>query len=77
VETLMDEMDRAQGHNEDFQSFALHHQQKNREPGNYTGELCLDCEEIIPVKRRQAVPGCRRCISCQEEFEIHLHWRSM
>lgn len=32
-------------------------------------EFCEDCEEPIPEKRRRAVPGCRRCLTCQLEFE--------
>ena len=30
---------------------------------------CIDCEEIIPEARRKAVPGCERCVSCQEIYE--------
>lgn len=30
---------------------------------------CLECEEPIPEKRRQAVPGCRYCVSYQQELE--------
>jgi phage/conjugal plasmid C-4 type zinc finger TraR family protein len=69
----MDEIDQAQGHNEDFQAAALRLQQTRREPANYTGLWCLDCEEVIPEKRRAAVPGCRRCIDCQETLE---QWRA-
>ena len=32
-------------------------------------ELCEDCGGRIPERRRQAVPGCTRCIGCQEEAE--------
>jgi phage/conjugal plasmid C-4 type zinc finger TraR family protein len=32
-------------------------------------EHCEDCEQPIPKKRRLAVPGCRRCVACQQEFE--------
>lgn len=32
-------------------------------------ECCEDCGREIPEKRRQAVPGCTRCIACQEEAE--------
>ena len=67
----MDEIDQAQAYSEDFQSFALQQQKLGREPGNYTGNLCLDCEEEIPEKRRQAAVGCRRCIDCQTLYE-HL-----
>jgi phage/conjugal plasmid C-4 type zinc finger TraR family protein len=69
VETLMDEIDQAQAYSDDFQAFALRQQQVAREPANSTGLWCLDCEEVIPEKRRAAVPGCRRCIDCQQTFE--------
>lgn len=29
-------------------------------------EDCIDCGEEIPEKRRNAIKGCMRCISCQE-----------
>jgi len=32
-------------------------------------ERCEDCGGRIPERRRQAVPGCTKCISCQEEAE--------
>jgi len=30
---------------------------------------CEDCGEPIPDARRRAMPGCTRCIRCQEKFE--------
>jgi len=30
---------------------------------------CEDCGDDIPAIRRQAVPGCTRCIVCQEVQE--------
>lgn len=30
---------------------------------------CQDCEEPIPEARRKAVPGVRRCVSCQAEAD--------
>ncbi len=30
---------------------------------------CVDCEEIIPEARREALPGCERCIDCQTDLE--------
>lgn len=30
---------------------------------------CEDCGDAIPEARRQAVPGCTRCVYCQEYFE--------
>jgi phage/conjugal plasmid C-4 type zinc finger TraR family protein len=37
-----------------------------------TGESALECEdcgEPIDEKRRQALPGVRRCLACQTELE--------
>jgi len=37
-----------------------------------TGESlthCAECEEPIPEARRKAVPGVRRCVDCQEEWD--------
>ena len=28
---------------------------------------CAECEEPIPEKRRQAIPGVKLCIECQQE----------
>lgn len=30
---------------------------------------CKDCGDDIPLKRRKAMPGCQRCIHCQERQE--------
>ena len=27
---------------------------------------CIDCDKPIPQARREVVPGCDRCIDCQE-----------
>jgi len=66
----MDEIDQAQTYSEDFQAFVLKQQQLSREPTNYTGTDCIDCSEEIPEKRRLAVPGCLRCIECQQDHEM-------
>lgn len=36
-----------------------------------SAEFCEDCGIDIPLKRRQAVPGCQRCVTCQRLKE----WR--
>lgn len=33
---------------------------------------CEDCGAEIPIRRRQLMPGCRRCTDCQSLLE---HWR--
>ncbi len=65
----MDEIDQAQAYSEDFQAFALRQHQLGQEPGNYTGIYCMDCDDEIPEARRKAMPGCCRCVDCQEEHE--------
>jgi len=64
----MDDIDRAPQNQLDDISRAL----RNRIPraGNMAGKThCEDCDGEIPAARRQAVPGCTRCIRCQEQFE--------
>ena len=36
-----------------------------RLPRGPSAEYCDECGELIPEKRREAVPGVRRCIQCQ------------
>lgn len=41
---------------------------------------CVECGDDIPQARREAVPGCRTCASCQEEIELKnkqvgVRWR--
>jgi phage/conjugal plasmid C-4 type zinc finger TraR family protein len=73
----VDEIDLTPPHEERFQAEALAIQQSHREPDDNPGDDCLDCGNEIPLERRLAKPGCRRCISCQEAHEIHLHWRAL
>jgi len=32
---------------------------------------CEACDELIPGRRRKAIPGVRLCIQCQSELEKH------
>ena len=34
--------------------------------------LCEDCTDPIDAERRRALPGARRCLSCQEARECGL-----
>lgn len=49
------------------QSLARQQSQSNGAGKSYTH--CADCGEPIAEKRRQAVPGCTRCVTCQAEAE--------
>ncbi|QIL81757.1 TraR/DksA family transcriptional regulator [Diaphorobacter sp. HDW4A] len=31
--------------------------------------FCIECGDDIPEKRRKAVPGCERCVSCMAVYE--------
>jgi len=41
----------------------------HRESQELDDSTCVNCGDIIPVARRRALPGCRTCLPCQEEFE--------
>lgn len=30
---------------------------------------CLDCDEAIPQRRRESLPGVQRCVDCQDRIE--------
>lgn len=36
-----------------------------RMPAGESAEYCDDCGELIPERRRAALPGVRTCINCQ------------
>ena len=38
-----------------------------RGPQGESAAFCVDCEEPIPEKRRQALPGVKLCTDCQQE----------
>lgn len=64
----MDDTDRAQESTEQFLADVLDRHQRSR-PAGPALEECEDCGEEIPTKRREAQPGCTRCIQCQTNFE--------
>jgi phage/conjugal plasmid C-4 type zinc finger TraR family protein len=37
--------------------------------------ICIDCGEPIPEARQRALPGCRRCIECQQRYESRINGR--
>lgn len=42
---------------------------RSRLAGGESLTHCEECEEEIPEARRQAVPGVRLCVRCQEEAD--------
>ena len=74
---MPDELDRAQEHEQELRDDALAARFRHVHGELSADELaaidwrvasalaCADCDEPIPVARRQAVPGCTRCVDCQ------------
>lgn len=38
-------------------------------PAGQSYSHCEECGDDIPEARRKAVPGCHRCIHCQQRYE--------
>ena len=38
---------------------------RSRLPVGESEEWCVECGEAIPQKRREALPGVKRCVGCQ------------
>lgn len=39
------------------------------DPSAESEPFCVECGDTIPEARREAVPGCRFCVTCQMELE--------
>lgn len=70
---MTDVIDRASEYEEQVLKNALARQ---RQRANLTYKTlvdsaleCADCGEVIPLKRRQAALGCKRCVECQQILE--------
>ncbi|SCY71080.1 TraR/DksA family transcriptional regulator [Desulfoluna spongiiphila] len=66
----MDICDKANDYADHLNRNALANQlAKGRSPVGDSFTECVDCGEPIPIKRRQAMPGCVRCVSCEARHE--------
>lgn len=65
----MDPLDRAAEYEANHREGALARQREQSQSHAISAYECEECGEPIPEARRQAVAGCRCCISCQEEME--------
>lgn len=64
----MDEADQAYVFSERYLQGAIVENAKKLRPA--VGRIfCDECGEEIPLARREAMPGCIRCVECQTEFE--------
>lgn len=67
----MDEIDRAQAQQSEFNAEALREHQRRQQTGPGTSE-CESCGTDIPVARRMAQPSCTHCIECQTKLEMNF-----
>jgi phage/conjugal plasmid C-4 type zinc finger TraR family protein len=68
----MDQADIADQYLEDYLEYAIStargvHQNIGRVSRSAIN--CIDCDDQIPAARRNAIIGCKRCVSCQADFE--------
>ncbi|CAI8707770.1 DnaK suppressor protein [Pseudomonas sp. IT-196MI5] len=61
---MADEIDRANDQAQYLLDIAL--QSRRRAPSNrVSAEFCDDCDDPIPLLRRQTIVGCQTCVDCQ------------
>lgn len=74
-ERLTDKIDRAAELTAQFTRAALeaHLARPNLSVGEQRvvdgAAVCVECDEAIPPARLRALPGCIRCVTCQEEID--------
>jgi len=71
---MPDDMDRVQELSEQILEDALNEHRRRTYTTGASLENCCICEKEIPEARRQAMPGCCKCIACQTEYE-QMHGR--
>lgn len=69
---MADLVDRAQARERELLEDALAQQAAKRARSGPSRTFCSDCGDMIPAARRQAVPGCVRCVDCEEIHERRL-----
>lgn len=65
---MADLADLAQQSTEVYLKAARRNSQRLKPMGE-SAKVCDECGEAIPEARRQAVPGCRLCVACQEDAD--------
>ena len=66
----MDAGDRGQLATEQYLKAALD-KLRFAKPKGASRMVCIDCNKPIPIDRQQAMPGCQRCLVCQQRIERH------
>lgn len=70
----MDEVDDSQKAERLYREEALASGRPVGNPGFVSFTRCAECEEEIPERRREAIPGCRLCATCQAEQDGKSHF---
>ena len=65
----MDALDRAQEADTKFRNQAITTHLRRNQKRSFSLKNCIDCENVIPEARRIAVPGCDRCVCCEQKHE--------
>ncbi len=68
---MPDFADNAQAMSDQFLRFSID-KAKSAASQSLSAFFCEDCGSEIPPARREAVPGCVRCVACQTEYEESL-----
>ncbi len=70
---MTDDIDRAQAREQQLRADALRDQARRAGlAGKTMADSAMDCQDCgspIPPARRWAMPGCVRCVQCQDIFE--------
>jgi len=66
---MADIADRAQGSESLFllEAQSRHEVRRQGSSGLEFAAVCAECGEMIPERRRAAIPGCVLCVECQSE----------
>ena len=70
---MTDFWDRAQEQEEKHREAALKAARSKADKGDQSvkdsAKCCCVREEVIPLKRRKAIPGVKTCVACQNDLE--------
>lgn len=66
---MADKADIAGDYIEQSLELSLENQRSQTKAYNHT-PYCEECGDEIPAARREALPGCQCCVSCQQDLEL-------
>lgn len=74
---MTDDIDRANERAEEHLGDALAAQARRARKylGNESALECIDCDDLIPEARRQAIHGVQRCVCCAGALEKQVRFQ--